>query len=346
MSDAKKSNAYKEAGVDIDAGNEAVQLMKQHVARTMRPEVKTDLGGFGGLFALKGDYKNPILVSGTDGVGTKVKIAQEVDKHDTIGIDLVAMSVNDIAVQGAEPLFFLDYIATGKLIPEQVEQLVAGIAEGCVQAGCALIGGETAEMAGMYGNGEYDLAGFAVGIVEEEKVVTGEKIEAGDVIIGLASNGLHSNGFSLVRHLLFTKNSYHINAFVPSLDNTLGAELMKPTRIYVKTVLALLKRYNIKGMAHITGGGLIENIPRILPDNLQAKIKLSSWEAPKIFKLLGELGEMDDYNLYRTFNMGIGYILVVSKEDAAEIVKLAEELGETATVIGKITKGDKGIVLN
>lgn len=346
MSDAKNSDAYKEAGVDIDAGSEAVELMKRHVARTMRSEVRTDLGGFGGLFALTGDYKKPILVAGTDGVGTKLKIALELDKHDTIGIDLVAMSVNDIVVQGAEPLFFLDYIATGKLVPEQTEQIVAGIAEGCVLSGCALIGGETAEMAGMYGNGEYDLAGFAVGIVEEEQVVTGEAIEAGDIVVGLASNGLHSNGYSLVRHLLFTKHSYHINAFVPSLDNTLAAELLKPTRIYVKTVLELLKQCDIKGMAHITGGGLIENIPRILPDNLQVKLKLSSWEVPKIFKLLAELGEMDDYSLYRTFNMGIGYVIVVSKDEAAEVVKLAEELGETAAVIGKITKGNKGVVLS
>lgn len=339
------SEHYKAAGVDIDAGNEAVELMKQHVARTMRPEVKTDLGGFGGLFALTGKYEKPILVAGTDGVGTKLKIAIEMNQHDTIGIDLVAMSVNDIVVQGAEPLFFLDYIATGKLVPEQVEQIVAGIAEGCVQAGCALIGGETAEMAGMYGNGEYDLAGFAVGIVEEDKVVTGASIESGDVIVGLASSGVHSNGYSLVRHLLFTKHSYHINAFVPSLDNTLGAELLKPTRIYVKPVLELLKKFNIKGMANITGGGFIENIPRILSDGLQAKIKLGSWEVPKIFKLLAELGEMDDYNLYRTFNMGIGYVLVVSKDEANEVVKLANELGETATIIGKITKGDKGVIL-
>ncbi len=346
MSEAKKTDAYKEAGVDIAAGNEAVEMMKRHVARTMRPGVKTDLGGFGGLFALTGDYKKPILVAGTDGVGTKLKIALELDKHDTIGIDLVAMSVNDIIVQGAEPLFFLDYIATGKIVSEQIEQIVAGIAEGCVQSNCALIGGETAEMAGMYPNGEYDLAGFAVGIVEEEKLVTGATIESGDVLIGLASNGLHSNGYSLVRHLLFTKHSYHINAIVPSLDNTLGAELLKPTRIYVKPVLELLKQFNIKGMAHITGGGLIENIPRILPDNLQATLKLSSWEVPSIFKLLAELGELDDYNLYRTFNMGIGYVLVVAKEDAAEVVKLAEELGESAAVIGKIKKGNKGVVLS
>jgi phosphoribosylformylglycinamidine cyclo-ligase len=340
------SEYYKAAGVDIDAGNEAVKLMKQHVARTMRPEVKTDLGGFGGLFALAGKYEKPILVAGTDGVGTKLKIAIEMDQHDTVGIDLVAMSVNDIVVQGAEPLFFLDYIATGKLIPEQVEQIVAGIADGCVQAGCALIGGETAEMAGMYADGEYDLAGFAVGVVEEDRVVTGASIESGNVIVGLASNGVHSNGYSLVRHLLFTKHDYHINAYVPSLDNTLGTELLKPTRIYVKPVLELLKRFNIKGMAHITGGGFIENIPRILPENLQAKIKLGSWEVPKIFKLLAELGEMDDYNLYRTFNMGIGYIIVVNKDEANEVVQLANELGETATIIGKITKGEKGVILS
>ncbi len=339
------SETYKNAGVDIDAGNEAVNRMKQHVNKTFRKGVKTGIGGYGSLFALENKYEKPVLVSGTDGVGTKLKIAFEMNVHDTIGIDLVAMSVNDIIVQGAEPLFFLDYIATGKLLPEQVEKIVEGIAEGCIQAGCALVGGETAEMPGIYNNGEYDVAGFAVGVVEEDKIVDGANIEKGDILIGLASNGLHSNGFSLVRHLFFTEKSYHINAYIPELENKLGDELLKPTRIYVNTILKLLEKYSIKGMAHITGGGFIENIPRVLPDNLQAEIKLNSWKVPPIFNLLKEIGDMDNYNLYRTFNMGIGFILIVKKEDSENIIKLANELGEEASIIGKITKGSEGVVL-
>lgn len=339
------SEAYKKAGVDIDAGNEAVNRMKQHVSKTHRKEVKTGLGGFGSLFALDTKYKKPVLVSGTDGVGTKLKIAFEMGMDGTIGIDLVAMCVNDIIVQGAEPLFFLDYIATGKLVPEQIEKIVEGIADGCVQAGCSLVGGETAEMPGMYSNGEYDVAGFAVGIVEEDKIVDGSGIEEGDVIIGLASNGLHSNGFSLVRHLLFEKNNYSINAFIPELENKLGEELLKPTRIYAKTVLTLLEEFSIKGMAHITGGGLTENIPRILPDNLQAEIKLNSWNIPPIFNLLKGLGDLENRDLYRTFNMGIGYILIVNREDKDSILDKLEQLGEVATVIGNISKGNQGVIL-
>lgn len=339
------SEAYKKAGVDIDAGTEAVNRMKQHVTRTYRKGVINGLGGYGSLFALDNKYKNPVLVSGTDGVGTKLKIAFEMNIHDTIGIDLVAMCVNDIIVQGAEPLFFLDYIATGKLLPEQIEKIVEGIAEGCVQAGCSLVGGETAEMPGMYSNGEYDVAGFAVGVVEEEKIVDGSNIEEGNVIIGLASNGLHSNGFSLVRHLFFTNNSYHINAYIPELENRLGDELLKPTRIYVGTIIKLLEKFSVKGMAHITGGGLTENIPRVLPDHLQAEIKLNSWRIPPIFNLLKELGNIDNYDLYRTFNMGIGYVLIVNNEDKENIMEMAKELGEEVSIIGNITKGSQGVVL-
>ncbi len=339
------SEAYKKAGVDIDAGNEAVNRMKQHVTKTYRKGVKAGLGGYGSLFALENKYKSPVLVSGTDGVGTKLKIAFEMNIHDTIGIDLVAMCVNDIIVQGAEPLFFLDYIATGKLLPEQVENIVEGISEGCIQAGCSLVGGETAEMPGMYSNGEYDVAGFAVGVVEEDRIVDGSNIEEGDIILGLSSNGLHSNGFSLVRHLLFTNNNYHINAYIPELENRLGDELLKPTRIYVKTILKILKHFSIKGMAHITGGGLVENIPRILPDNLQANIELNTWKIPPIFNLLKELGDVDNYDLYRTFNMGIGFILIINKEDKDNIINIAKGLGEEVTVLGNISKGSQGVVL-
>lgn len=342
---AEMSEAYKRAGVDIDAGNEAVNRMKQHVTKTFRKEVRTGLGGFGSLFALENKYKKPVLVSGTDGVGTKLKIAFEMKIDNTIGIDLVAMCVNDVIVQGAEPLFFLDYIATGKLLPEQIEKIVEGISEGCIQAGCSLVGGETAEMPGLYNHGDYDVAGFAVGVVEEDKIVDGSNIEDGDIIIGLNSSGLHSNGFSLVRYLFFEKNHYNINDYILELNSRLGEELLKPTRIYAKTVLELLEKFSIKGMAHITGGGLIENIPRILPENLQAEIKLNSWNIPPIFSLLRSLGDLENNDLYRTFNMGIGYILIVSKNDKDSILNKLQQLGEEAAVIGSITRGNKGVLL-
>lgn len=338
------NDAYKKAGVDIDAGNEAVERMKQHVQKTFRPEVKAGLGGFGSLFALK-DYKRPVLVSGTDGVGTKLKIAFEMNVHDTIGIDLVAMCVNDVLVQGAEPLFFLDYIATGKLYPEQVEQIVKGISEGCLQANCSLIGGETAEMPGLYTKGEYDVAGFTVGVVEEDQLVDGSKIEEGDVVIGLQSSGLHSNGYSLVRYLLFDQNNYKLTDYIPEIDGVLGEELLKPTRIYVKTVLEIIKQIEVKGMAHITGGGLTENIPRILPKGLQVEIDLQSWSTPPIFKFLKKIGDLKKEELYRTFNMGIGYVLIVKEKDQDQLLRLAEQLGEAAYVIGRVTKGDHGVVL-
>lgn len=338
------SEAYKKSGVDIDAGNEAVERMKKHVQKTFRPEVKTGLGGFGSLFALQ-SYQKPILVSGTDGVGTKLKVAFAADKHDTIGIDLVAMCVNDILVQGAEPLFFLDYIATGKLFPEQIESIVKGISEGCLQANCSLIGGETAEMPGMYSGEEYDVAGFAVGVVEEEQLVDGSKISNGDIVIGLSSSGLHSNGFSLVRELFFKQAAYQVTDYLPELGTTLGEELLKPTRIYVRTILELLKQVSIKGMAHITGGGLLENIPRVLPDGLQAEIKLGSWDIPPIFKSLQKIGNLKKEELYRTFNMGIGYVIIINQQEQELALQLLKELGEQAYVIGRIKEGGEGLVL-
>lgn len=331
---------YKKAGVDIDAGNKAVELIKKDVQSTFGPEVMTGLGGFGGLF--KPDlskYKNPVLVSGTDGVGTKLKLAFKLDLHSTIGIDLVAMSVNDILAQGAQPLFFLDYLATGKLEPEKAAEIVKGIADGCKQAGAALIGGETAEMAGFYQPGEYDLAGFAVGIVDQDQIITGEEIKAGDLVIGLKSEGLHSNGFTLARAALFEKAGFDYTAEVEALENNLGEELLKPTKIYVKTVLALLEKFKLKGIAHITGGGLIENLPRILPEGLTAEIKKESWQPQQIFKLIQEAGEIADEEMYRTFNMGIGMTLVIDKNDKEQVLSKLEEMGEKACLIGKIKAG-------
>jgi len=338
------TETYKNAGVDIDAGNQAVERMKTHVRKTFRPEVRTDLGGFGSLFALQNKYEQPILVSGTDGVGTKLKIAFEMDKHDTIGQDLVAMCVNDILVQGAEPLFFLDYIATGKLVPEKVEDIVKGISNGCLLAGCSLIGGETAEMPGMYQADDYDLAGFAVGVVDEKDLIDGSKIESGDLIIGLESSGLHSNGYSLVRHLL-TNNSYSFQDNILELGGVLGEQLLIPTKIYVRSILELLKEINILGMAHITGGGLLENIPRILPEGLQAEIELGSWEKPAIFNFLKKIGKLEISEMYRTFNMGIGFTIIIKQEDRERALNKLEQLGEKPYLIGRITNGNDGVLL-
>ncbi len=337
------SEAYKQAGVDIAAGNEAVERMKKHVKKTFRPEVLTGLGGFGGLFSLNKDkYEEPVLVSGTDGVGTKLKLAFALDKHDTIGIDAVAMCVNDVVVTGAEPLFFLDYLACGKLVPEKIEAIVKGVAEGCQQAGCALIGGETAEMPGMYQDGEYDIAGFTVGIVDRPKAIDGSTIAAGDVVIGLGSSGVHSNGYSLVRRLLIDTKGYSFDDKLPELEGkTLGEVLIEPTRIYVKSVLKLLESVKIKGMAHITGGGFIENIPRVLPDNVNVDIELGSWPIQPIFKLMQRDGAISDRDMFTTFNMGVGMVLVVPSEQAEQAVSLAKELGEQAYVIGKVTAGNK-----
>ena len=336
------SEAYKQAGVNIAAGNEAVERMKRHVARTTRPEVIGGLGGFGGLFAMDREkYKEPILVSGTDGVGTKLKVAFAADKHDTVGIDAVAMCVNDIVVQGAEPLFFLDYLAVGTLEPGKVESIVAGVAEGCVQAGCALIGGETAEMPSMYQDGEYDIAGFTVGVVEKSKMIDGSGIRAGDAVIGLTSSGVHSNGFSLVRKLLLDSGKYGVNDVVPALGEgvTLGEALLAPTRIYVKPVLKLIESVAVRGMAHITGGGFIENIPRVLPSNVNAHIRLGSWPMPPIFGLLRAEGSLTHDDCYRTFNMGIGYVIVVPADEREAAMNALTAAGETPYEIGVITEG-------
>lgn len=339
------SEAYKQAGVNIAAGNEAVERMKRHVARTSRPEVLGGLGGFGGLFAMDREkYKEPVLVSGTDGVGTKLKVAFAADKHDTVGIDCVAMCVNDIVVQGAEPLFFLDYLAIGALDPAKAEQIVAGVAEGCVQAGCALIGGETAEMPSMYQDGEYDIAGFTVGVVERSRMIDGSGIQAGDAVIGLASSGVHSNGFSLVRKLLLDSGKYGVGDRPPELGGvTLGDALLAPTRIYVKPVLQLLQAVNVRGMAHITGGGFIENIPRVLPSNKNAHIRLGSWPMPPIFNLLRAEGGLTHDDCYRTFNMGIGYIIVVPADAKEKAMQALSAAGETPYEIGVIEDGE-GVV--
>lgn len=335
------SEAYKNAGVDIAAGNEAVERMKKHVKRTFRPEVMTDLGGFGALFGLnKEKYEEPVLVSGTDGVGTKLKIAFAMDRHDTIGIDAVAMCVNDIVVQGAEPLFFLDYLACDKVVPEKIEAIVAGIAEGCHQAGCALIGGETAEMPGMYAEGEYDIAGFTVGVVDKSKIINGADIAPGDTVIGLASSGVHSNGFSLVRKLLLKQEGYSLQDSVPELGGTLGDALLAPTKIYVKPLLGLLELLPVKGMAHITGGGFIENIPRMLPDHVNVDIEYGSWPILPIFELMQRKGSISGRDMFTTFNMGIGLVLVVKAEDAEKAVGFLKEQGEEAYIIGKVTEGE------
>ncbi|RED55410.1 phosphoribosylformylglycinamidine cyclo-ligase [Cohnella phaseoli] len=337
------SEAYKQAGVDIAAGNEAVERMKKHVKKTFRPEVLTGLGGFGGLFSLNKDkYEEPVLVSGTDGVGTKLKLAFAMDKHDTIGIDAVAMCVNDVIVTGAEPLFFLDYLACDKVVPEKIEAIVKGVADGCEQAGCALIGGETAEMPGMYSDGEYDIAGFTVGIVDRPKAIDGSTIQAGDAVIGLASSGIHSNGFSLVRRLLLEQQGYALADKPEELEGrTLGDVLIEPTRIYVKQILKLLESVKIKGMAHITGGGFIENIPRVLPEGVNVDINRGSWPVLPIFSLMQRVGSITDRDMFTTFNMGVGMVLVVPAEQAEQALAIAKEQGEQAYRIGTVTEGSK-----
>ncbi len=337
------SEAYKQAGVDIAAGNEAVERMKKHVKKTFRPEVLTGLGGFGGLFGLNKDkYEEPVLVSGTDGVGTKLKLAFAMDKHDTIGIDAVAMCVNDVIVTGAEPLFFLDYLACDKVVPEKIEAIVKGVADGCEQAGCALIGGETAEMPGMYSEGEYDIAGFTVGIVDRPKAIDGSTIQAGDAVIGLASSGIHSNGFSLVRRLLLEQQGYALTDKPEELEGrTLGDVLIEPTRIYVKQILKLLESVKIKGMAHITGGGFIENIPRVLPEGVNVDINRGSWPVLPIFSLMQRVGSITDRDMFTTFNMGVGMVLIVPAEQAEQALAIAKEQGEQAYRIGTVTEGSK-----
>lgn len=337
---------YKAAGVDVEAGYEAVKLMKEHTRRTMIPGVLGDLGSFGGFFEInKEQYKNPILVSGTDGVGTKLQIAFMTGKHDTIGMDCVAMCVNDVACHGAKPLFFLDYIGTGKLEPKVAADIVKGVCDGCVEAGCALIGGETAEMPGFYPDGEYDLAGFSVGIVDKDKVINGTKVVEGDSIIGLASSGIHSNGYSLVRKLFFGINNFNADMKFDELDCTLGEELLKPTKIYVKTIQALLEKFSINGIAHITGGGFIENIPRTIPAGLKAKVNIGSWEIPPIFKLMQKLGNIEEKEMFNTFNMGIGLVLIVKSGDASDVLNTLNSMGEKAYLIGSVSRGEGGIEL-
>jgi len=328
---------YRDAGVDIDAGDEFVDRIKPLVRSTFRPEVLTDLGGFGGLFGFQAKkYQDPVLVSGTDGVGTKLKIAFMMNKHDTVGIDLVAMCVNDIAVSGAEPLFFLDYFATGKLSVDTAQQVVAGIAEGCRQAGCALIGGETAEMPSFYPEGEYDLAGFAVGAVDRPKIIDGKTIQPGDAVIGLASSGLHSNGYSLVRRIFFDQAKLTVTSRLLELDRPLGDVLLTPTRIYAKQILRLVEEFPIKGIAHITGGGITENLPRVFPDGIGARISRKAWPVPPVFAALARLGPVEREEMYRVFNMGIGLILVVPTAHAAGVMAKANELGDQAWQIGEI----------
>ncbi len=337
--------SYKNAGVDIDAGNKLVDLIKPAIRSTHRPEVMSSIGGFGGLFALQQDkYQEPILVSGTDGVGTKLRLAQQLNQHATIGIDLVAMCVNDVIVQGAEPLFFLDYFATGKLSIEEARTVIEGIAEGCKQSGAALIGGETAEMPGMYDEGEYDLAGFCVGVVERSKLIDGSKINDGDAIIGLPSSGIHSNGFSLVNKIIETTNT--------SLDEkidgkNLGDLLLQPTIIYTKIVLALLDKFDIHGLCHITGGGLTENVPRVIPDGLLAMIDTNNWNRSTVFNWLQETGQIDNEEMLRVFNCGMGMLVVLPKDRVNEAIKLCQDNNHQAVQIGVINKSssDKKIAL-
>ncbi|PKM55133.1 MAG: phosphoribosylformylglycinamidine cyclo-ligase [Firmicutes bacterium HGW-Firmicutes-5] len=336
---------YKSAGVDVEAGYKAVELMKAHVKTTMRDEVVTDLGGFGGLFSLaKHKMEEPILVSGTDGVGTKLKIAFELDRHDTIGIDAVAMCVNDIICAGAEPLFFLDYIACGKNIPEKIATIVGGIAEGCRQSGAALIGGETAEMPGFYPENEYDLAGFSVGIVDKKDVIDGKDIKEGDVLLGLPSSGIHSNGYSLVRKL-FNPTREKLALEVAGLDTNLGEALLVPTKIYVKMIKTLKEAVKIKAISHITGGGFIENIPRMLPKDCYAKIQLGTWPVHPIFNVMQALGDIKQEAMYNTFNMGIGMIVALAPSEVDQAIKALESIGEKAYVIGEVKQGQSGVEL-
>lgn len=338
---------YRSAGVDIEAGYRSVELMKEHVAKTMRPEVLTNLGGFSGAFSIE-SFKNmekPTLVSGTDGVGTKLKLAFILDKHDTVGIDCVAMCVNDIACAGGEPLFFLDYIACGKNYPEKIAKIVSGVAEGCLRSGAALIGGETAEMPGFYPEDEYDLAGFAVGVVDEKDIISGKDLEDGDVLIGIASSGVHSNGFSLVRKV-FPMTPEALNTYYDSLGKTLGEALIEPTKIYVKALRNVKEAgIRIKACSHITGGGFYENVPRMLKDGTRAVISKSSYDVPAIFELLQKTGGIEDQMMYNTYNMGIGMVLAVDRSNVDAAVAAIESAGEKAYEIGKIVKGEKGVDL-
>lgn len=340
------SLTYKDSGVDKEAGYKQVKLIKEFVKKTHTQNVLSNIGGFSGLFKpnLK-DLKEPVLVSGTDGVGTKLKLAFMLDKHNTIGEDLVGMCVNDILCQGAEPLFFLDYIGTGKLEPEKMAEVVEGVSNGCLKGKCSLIGGETAEMPDFYQEGEYDLAGFAVGIVDKEDIIDGRNIEEGDIVLGLPSNGIHSNGYSLVRKIVFHKQNLDLNEKIEGLNNTIGEELLTPTRIYTDPILDLINKFNIKGLAHITGGGLYENIPRILPEGLTARINKDLIDTPDIFYLLQEWGNINEKEMYSTFNMGVGMVIIISKEELEEVEEFLNSKEEKYYNLGKIEKGDEGIIL-
>ena len=339
---------YKDAGVDTKEGERAVSLMKEHVKKTFNENVLTGLGSFGSLFSLDvAGMKQPVLVSGTDGVGTKLKIAFMMDKHDTVGIDCVAMCVNDVLCQGAKPLFFLDYIATGKVRAEKIADIVKGIADGCSQSGSALVGGETAEMPDFYGEGEYDMAGFSVGIVDKERIITGERIAAGDRIIGIPSSGIHSNGYSLVRKVFFEKMKMGVDEYVDELGQTLGEALLTPTKIYANACGAVLPKFDVKGIVHITGGGFFENIPRILPDDTAAVIDTDAWQIPPIFTYIEKCGNIDRKEMFSTYNMGIGMMMVVDADDAAGVVEALKAAGENAAVIGEIRQGtDDRVVLS
>lgn len=342
----KQKWTYRQAGVDIEQGNATVKLLKPLLAQTKRPEVLGSIGGFGSFFALDLEkYEQPVLVSGTDGVGTKLLIAQQMGTQTTIGLDCVAMCVNDILVSGAEPLFFLDYIAVGKLEPQQVVEIVEGIAAGCQQAGCALIGGETAEMPGFYRPDEYDLAGFVVGVVEREKIIDGQKIVAGDVVVGLPATGLHSNGYSLARKIFFDVYQWSLEQYVPELGRTLGQELLQPTRIYVPLVREIIKNFSIKGMAHITGGGLLENIPRILPANCHVEIAEGAWPILPVFNLLATGGSIKTQEMLRTFNLGIGFVLVLEAAQGRQLLEWLQEKGEKAYLLGEVVSGSPGVTL-
>lgn len=330
--------SYKDSGVDVERGYEAVRLMKEHVKSTYTEGVLGDIGSFGGFFQMPKNVKHPVLVAGTDGVGTKLKYAIVADRHDTIGIDAVAMCVNDIVCQGAKPLFFLDYFATGSLSPEKVATVVSGVAKGCKQAGAALIGGETAEMPGFYPEGDYDIAGFAVGVVDRKKIINGSEIKKGDVLIGLKSSGIHSNGYSLVRKL-FGENPVVLNKYDEELDAKPINVLLTPTRIYVNSILALIEKIKVKGIAHITGGGFIENIPRIFPKGIGCVINKNSYEVPTVFKVMQKRAELSDEQMYNTFNMGIGMVVCVREKDVDETIKQLQLTGEECVVLGKTVKG-------
>lgn len=344
MSEANNAS-YKNAGVDVEAGYKAVELMKKHVARTLTSSVLGGVGGFGGLFELDlTGIAKPVLVSGTDGVGTKLKLAFALDKHDTIGIDCVAMCVNDVLAAGAKPLFFLDYIACGKNFPEKIEQIVCGVAEGCVQAGAALVGGETAEMPGFYPVDEYDLAGFCVGVVDKEKIIDNTKVKAGDVLVGIASSGVHSNGFSLVRKI-FGDTKEALDVHYDELGGTIGTALLTPTKIYVKPVLAVMEKVDVHAVSHITGGGFFENIPRVLPEGTAVKVEKAAVPKLPVFDVIKTKSGLSDNELYSTFNMGVGMVLVVAKEDAQKAVKILNKCGENAAIIGEVTTGNKEVTL-